>query len=65
MRTFLSHDATAKCSDIGEKERSEMLSSGGLESWTSFVISPVVLPAAADPVVGFEEKRPDMVTYAK
>ena len=45
MRSLLSHDATARKSAVGEKERSEMLSSGGWFNATSFEISPVVLPA--------------------
>jgi hypothetical protein len=60
MRTFLSHDATAKCSDCGENDRSEMPSSGGLLNATSFEISPVVLFAAA----AFDAalpKRPDIM----
>jgi hypothetical protein len=43
MRTLLSHDATLKKSAVGEKASSEMLSSGGDVSWTSFEMSPVVL----------------------
>lgn len=42
----MSHDATARCSDWGENEISEMLSSGGLLSAMSFEMSPVVLFAA-------------------
>lgn len=47
MRTFLSHDATARCSDCGENEMSEIPSSGGLLNATSFEMSPVVLFADA------------------
>ena len=43
MRTFLSQDATARCSLAGEKRRSEILSSGGIVRATSFEISPEVL----------------------
>lgn len=42
MRTFLSQDATAKCSDWGENLRSEIPSSGGEVSAMSLEISPVV-----------------------
>lgn len=60
MRTFLSHDATARWSDWGEKARSEMLSSGGALRATSLEMSPVVLFAAVAPVVGLLlPKRPD------
>lgn len=60
MRTFLSHDATARCSDCGEKDRSEMPSSGGLLNARSFEMSPVVLfaDAAFDPVL---PKGPDIM----
>lgn len=60
MRTFLSHDATARCSDWGENEISEMLSSGGLLSVTSFEISPVVLFAADALALVALPKRPDI-----
>jgi hypothetical protein len=43
MRTFLSQEATARCSDCGENERSEMLSSGGDCRATSLDRSPRVL----------------------
>lgn len=43
MRTLLSHDATLRKSAVGENASSEMLSSGGLLSATSFEMSPVVL----------------------
>lgn len=43
MRTFLSHDETARWSDCGENEISETLSSGGFVIATSFEMSPVVL----------------------
>ena len=61
MRTFLSHDATAKCSDCGENERSEMPSSGGLLSATSFDMSPVVLLVEEALVVAALPKRPDIL----
>lgn len=48
MRTFLSHDATAKCSLAGENRISEILSSGGRLSGTSLEMSPVVLVWLAD-----------------
>ena len=57
MRTFLSHDATARCSLWGEKAIWEMLSSGGWLRGMSFLISPWVLFAAAAAV----PKRPDIV----
>ena len=59
MRTFLSHDATAKWSDCDENERSEMPSSGGLFNATSFDISPVVL-LADEALVAELPKRPDI-----
>lgn len=40
MRTFLSHDATARCSDCGENWMSEMLSSGRFGTATSLERSP-------------------------
>lgn len=43
MRTFLSQEATARCSDTGENERSEMPSSGGDVRGTSLEMSPLVL----------------------
>jgi hypothetical protein len=43
MRTLLSHDATLRKSAVGENASSEMLSSGGVLSATSFEMSPVVL----------------------
>lgn len=43
MRTFLSHDDTARCSLTGEKARSEIPSSGGDVRATSLERSPVVL----------------------
>ena len=59
IRTFLSHDATARYSATGEKERSEMPSSGGEVRTLSFEISPLVLfPEAA---VALVPKRPDIV----
>ena len=61
MRTFLSHEATAKCSDCGENERSDMLSSGGLLSATSLEMSPVVLFAACALAVLEVPKRLDIV----
>jgi len=47
MRTFLSQEATARCSDTGENERSEMPSSGGEARGTSLEMSPLVLFAEA------------------
>lgn len=38
----MSHDATAKCSDCGENEMSDIPSSGGAFRATSFEISPTV-----------------------
>ena len=61
MRTFLSHDATARCSDWGENEMSEMPSSGGLLSTTSFEMSPVVLFAADVLELVALPKRPDIL----
>lgn len=43
----MSHDATAMCSDCGEKLKSEIESSGGLLIATSFEMSPWVLLALA------------------
>jgi len=60
MRTFLSHDATARCSDCGEKAKSEIPSSGGLLSAISFEISPVVLFALVVVVVDALPNRPDI-----
>lgn len=49
---------------MGEKARSEMLSSGGAVRVTSFDMSPVVLFAAVVPVEGLvEPKRPDIVRW--
>ena len=62
MRTFLSHDATARCSDCGENERSDMPSSGGLLNATSLEISPVVLFAAEELELAPLPKRPDIVS---
>jgi hypothetical protein len=61
MRTFLSHDATARCSLAGEKRRSEILSSGGEVRATSFEMSPVVLLAAVE-VFAVAPKSPDIST---
>ena len=47
MRTFLSHDATARCSDCGENLRSDIPSSGGEARVKSFLRSPIVLLLAA------------------
>ena len=47
----------ARWSEAGEKDRSDMLSSGGVLRATSFVISPVVLAAAAAVVL---VKMPDI-----
>jgi hypothetical protein len=51
MRTFWSHDETARWSDLGEKASSDTLSEGGCFSSTSFPRSPWVLfaDAAAEP----------------
>ncbi len=51
----------ARWSDWGEKERSEMLSSGGLLNATSFEISPVVLAADVALELAALPKRPDIV----
>lgn len=56
--TFLSHDATARCSDWGENLRSEIPSSGGAVRVTSLEISPMVFVLAAAEGC---PKRPDMV----
>ena len=40
---MLSHDETPRKSAVGENANSDMLSSGGEESATSFEMSPVVL----------------------
>lgn len=61
MRTFLSHEATARCSDWGEKEMSDMPSSGGLLSAMSFEMSPVVLFAADAFELVAVPKRPDIL----
>ena len=50
MRTFLSQDATAKWSLMGENARSETLSSGGWLSGISFDKSPSVLEELEDAV---------------
>ena len=46
MRTLLSQDATARCSEVLEKHRSWILSSGGVERGKSLEISPWVAGAA-------------------
>ena len=51
MRTLLSHDATLRKSAVGENASSEMLSSGGVLSATSFEMSPVVLGVLLEAVV--------------
>ena len=51
MRTLLSHDATLRKSAVGENASSEMLSSGGVLSATSFEMSPVVLGAVLEAAV--------------
>lgn len=56
--TFLSQDATARCSDCGENEMSEMLSSGGVVRATSLVKSPRVFAWLVELAV---PKRPVMV----
>ena len=61
MRTLLSHDATARSSAVGEKERSDMLSSGGKFRTTSLEISPGVLLWAAALVALVAPKRVDIV----
>ena len=53
----MSHDATAMCSDCGEKLRSEIESSGGLLIGTSLEMSPCVL-LALDVVDEALPKRP-------
>lgn len=53
----MSHDETARKSAVGEKANSEMLSSGGEESGTSFEISPVVLVVLEEAAVEALEKR--------
>jgi hypothetical protein len=57
MRTLLSQDATLRKSAVGEKASSEMLSSGGEASGTSFEMSPVVLGVLLEAAPVFEEKR--------
>ena len=51
MRTLLSHDATLRKSAVGENASSEMLSSGGVLSATSFEMSPVVLGVLLEAVL--------------
>lgn len=60
MRTFLSHDATAKWSVVGEKARSEIPSSGGWFKGTSFEMSPVVFVWPAELVAAPLPKSPDI-----
>ena len=60
MRTFLSHDATARCSDCGENASSDMLSSGGEVSVMSPEVSPVAV-ALVVLVAGVEPKSPDII----
>lgn len=57
MRTFLSHDATARKSPAGENFRSEIESSGGDDSATSLEGSPGALVEAAEAAL---PKRPAM-----
>ena len=47
MCSFLFHDDTARKSPVGEKESSEMPSSGGSVKGASFEVSPCVLLGAA------------------
>ena len=61
MRTFLSHDATARCSDCGENASSDMLSSGGEVSVISLEISPVAFVVLVVPVEVLEPKSPDII----
>lgn len=61
MRTLLSHDATLRKSAVGEKASSEMLSSGGEASGTSFEMSPVVLGVLLAVVLVPVEKRDILV----
>ena len=65
MRTFLSHDATARCSETGEKRRSEMLSSGGEDNSTSLEMSPVVLVVVEAAEEAAEPKSVDMAANGK
>lgn len=51
MRTFLSHDDTARKSPVGENARSETLSEGGSLSGMSFERSPAVLDEAVAALV--------------
>ncbi|MBA7489883.1 hypothetical protein ES702_00417 [subsurface metagenome] len=59
MRTFLSHDATARKSPVGENARSETLSEGGSDNAISFERSPEVL--AEDAAAEALPKIPDML----
>ena len=60
IRTFLSHDATARKSPVGEKLRSATPSSGGVLRATSFEGSPCELAVFADELAALP-KRPDML----
>ena len=64
MRTLLSHDETLRKSAMGEKASSEMLSSGGVLSGTSFEMSPVVLGVLLEVAVVFVEKS-DILTKVR
>lgn len=56
MRTFLSHDDTAKWFAAGDQATSEMLSLGPLTSWVSLDSSPAGLFAEEE-----EDARPKIV----
>jgi hypothetical protein len=57
MCSFLFHDDTARKSPVGEKESSEMPSSGGSVKGASFEVSPCVLLGAE--AAAFAPKRFD------
>lgn len=59
MRTFLSHEATARWFDTGENEMSETESSGGDDSAMSLLTSPIVF--AAEVLAAVDPKSPDML----
>lgn len=59
--TFLSHDATARWSILGEKCKSETLSSGSSLTATSFDRSPCAFAPDAAGVDPPDPKRPDML----
>ena len=56
MRTLLSHDEILRKSAVGENASSEMLSSGGVLSGTSFEMSPAVLGMLLEAAFVFAEK---------